>query len=174
MSEASLFLEITRGGPLDGLPALSLRFEDADALLSNEPLAILNSMSPPPPALNVFWLDGVLDQREEILAFLMTAASLGMILSVETFSIIPWMLDRGISRRVLHTTSLEIPWPVEEVVFHVDDPPVFHPYPFHIARPPKLWWFPPSTDGVLERLPWNVALWTPRRRVEQLLFPKGE
>jgi hypothetical protein len=175
---ASLWLEILKGGPFDGLPALSLRFEDESDELDNEPLSILSSMSPPPMHLRVLFAKGGNDSTANIVHLLSRALTFGMATSVEIYDdhIWPWMLElRLVGWRTLHTCDRIIPYPVEEVVYHGEILPTFPLFPFHFIRPPTIWWAPPLIKGdILPMIPQGVRLWTARKRVEKRLYPKED
>jgi hypothetical protein len=174
---ASLWLEILKGGPFDGLPALSLRFEDEGCDLDETPLAILSSMSPPPMHLKLLWVMGGNESSQAIVHLVGRALAFGMATSIEIYgSVWPWMLEgRLIGWRTLHTSDPIVPYPVEEIVYHGETAPAFEFFPFHLVRPPTIWWAPPLIKGdILSMIPQGVRLWTARKRVEKRLYPKED
>lgn len=172
---ASLWLELLKGGPFDGLPALSLRFEKSEEELDlGETLKVLLGMSPPPMHLRILFVEGGDESEEGILRLLAQANALGMATSVEIFGAWErWMTQVG--WRCLHTIDECVPHPVEEIVFHGNVPPHFSFFPFHAAKPPLLWWDPSEMpDDIFSLIPQNVRLWLPRRVPQRCLFPQEE
>jgi len=171
MSAASIYLEILKGGPFDGLPALSIRFEEEESELEIGPaLKILSEMNPPPMHLRIVHAAG-LEDLEPLQRLLNLANSYGMAISLEIYGgFFPWMLSNAIGWRTLHTTDLCVPNPVDEIIFHTETIPIFEPYPFHAIKRPLLWWAPPFVP-LFETIPQNMRLWLPRKSVEKKLFP---
>ncbi len=171
---ASLFLSITKGGPFDGLPALSLRFErDEDELDFGAVLAILSAQNPPPMHFQIVYAAGGYEDAEQIVRLLDFVHSRGMASSVDIFgSFEPWMMKAG--RRIFHTSEMCIPHPVEEIVFHTQEPPEPVFFPFHVISRPVLWWAGGADPRALSRCPQGFRLYIPRRVPEIRLFPKED
>lgn len=174
MKPASLYFEILKGGPFDGLPALCLRLEDeGEELDLGAIIQIVSNMSPPPMHFRVLYVAGEVEDAS-MLRLLQLVSSYGMGTSVEIFGpFFSWMLQFG--WRCLHTSDLCIVHPVEEIVFHTEEIPRFHPFPFHAVKPPLLWWAPPrGRDDIFEVLPQNMRLWSFRKTPSKRIFPKEE
>ena len=172
MSFASLYFEILKGGPFDGLPALCLRFQDEeDELDLGSVVQIMSALRPPPMHLRVLYVAGN-PVPEDLVRVLGLATSYGMATSCETYGdVLPWMFQTG--WRCLHTSDECIASPVEEIVFHTEEVPHLVPFPFHEAKRPLLWWAPPrGIDNIFEKIPQGMRLWTPRKTVEKKIFPK--
>lgn len=173
MPSASLWFEILKGGPFDGLPALCLRFEGEDEELDlGSVVQILSSMNPPPMHLRILYVAGGDESAEEIVRILGLATSYGMATSVEIYgTFLPWMSQCG--WRCLHTSDLCVPVPVEEIIFHTEEPPHLVPFPFHAAKTPLMWWAPPrGLNVIFAKIPQGMRLWTIRKSVEKKIFPK--
>lgn len=172
---ASIWLETLKGGPFDGLPAFSIRFEkDEDELDLGIALELLTSLRPPPMHLRITHAAGG-NEIEPIARILAQANAFGMGTSVEIYgSVWPWMLDKLVGWRCLHTTDLCVPAPVEEIVFHTKEAPLLskNAFPFHVLKTPIVWWDLGKKD--IRSVPQNVRVWVPRRTVGVLLFPKEE
>jgi hypothetical protein len=169
-----LWLSVLKGGPFDGLPALSLRFEhEEDALDFGAVLALLLAMTPPPMHFQIVHAAGGLEDAEQIVRLLQFIHGKGMASSVEIYGgFEPWMSQTG--RRIFHTEDTCVPHPVEEIVFHTQEPPTPTLFPFHIISRPVMWWAGGADERALRLCPQGMRLYIPKRVPEMRLFPKDD
>jgi len=171
--DAPITLEIVQGGPLAGLPAFFIRFTKKQSAI---PLAgfisVMNEYTPPPVALYIVFgfAPDFDEERLKVLAKVLSmATNTGMQTIVETYETWhPWMM--AFNYRVLHTEhNTSVSFPAEEIHYYTEMPPENRLYPFHIAKPPTIWWHPSAEVTDIVELPQNIRV---SAKTHITLFPK--